>query len=383
MPDAPIETPEALRSLLVDLEDVSELAFDVEGDGLFRYRARLCTVQIATRDRIAVVDTLALSAHLDELQPLLDAAGPLKVIHDASFDARLLRDVGVDLGHVFDTAIAARFLGEEGTGLATLLEKHFDVSVPKGQQQADWGKRPLNEEDLHYLENDVRHLLELGDRMAAQVRAAGIEAEVAEECAYMLEGARGEEPDERPPWMRIKGRDSLDGPGRAILREAAAVREREAERRDVPPFKVVNNSALLELARRRPRSGRELGRIRGLGRGRARLLAGALLEAVRAGEAAGDVPEEERPDRRREDVPPPEERAARKRRQKALTKWRRREAEARGVDVQVVLPGHCLQDLSSQAPEDVDGLHAIPGLGGARIERYGEALLDLVAAADG
>lgn len=372
-----VEESRSLVQLADRLAGEPQLAFDLEGDGLFRYRSRLCTVQLATGGgEVVVVDTLAIE-ELSPLARLLGPEGPRKVVHDVSFDARLLREWGIELGNVFDTSVAARFLGETSTGLAALLKKHFDVALPKDQQQSDWGRRPLEPRDLEYLAADVRHLLELGETLEVAAQGASIDEEVREETAYLLHRALTDEPDDRPPWVRIKGRDSLDEEGLAVLREVAAERERAAKKMDVPPFKVVGNRQLLEMARRRPQSAAALAKIKGATRGRARRYTGAFLQAIRRGEQAKAVPEEERVPERPA-PPPPEERELKKRRQRALTAWRAGEADERGVDPQVVLPGHCVQDLASRGAASLDDLRAVPGVGEVRVRRYGEALLHLL-----
>jgi ribonuclease D len=371
-----IEDAATLRELADAWADEPEMAIDVEGDGLFRYRARLCTVQLARPDETVVVDTIVIDER-EALARLLGADGPRKIVHDTSYDARLLFESGVVLGNVFDTALAARFLGEPSTGLAALLEKRFGVHLPKEQQKQDWGKRPFTAEDLDYLSADVSHLLALGRQLEEEVRTRGIEDEVREESVYLLERALEEPPEPPPPWTRIKGRDELSETGLAILREVAQVREEAARKWDVPPFKVTGNRELLELAKRRPKTPGDFGRIRGLQRGRIQSLRGKLLDAVLRGEASGSVPDEERPERTPR--PPVEEREKKKRRQQALTSWRRAEAGARGVDPQVVLPGHCVNDLADRGASTLDDLRAIPGFGEHRVTRYAGVLLPLLA----
>lgn len=370
-----VQNDAALRELTERLSGEPEIAVDVEGDGLFRYRARLCTVQLGSPDCVAVVDTLA-PIDLAPLASLLGADGPRKIVHDVNYDARLLAEHGIRLGNVFDTALAARFLGVKSTGLASLLASRFDVSLPKEQQQSDWGRRPFTAEALEYLAADVRHLPALGEALEADVREAGIEAELRDEIDYLLWRALTDVPEEKPPWTRIKGREALSEVELAVLRELAEVREQAARKWDVPPFKVVGNRQLLEAAAQRPKSPDALAEIRGMARGRARSLARPLLEAIRRGEAAGAVPADERPPA--EPGPPPDEREARKRRQRALSGWRAAEAEARGVDPQVVLPGHCLSDLAARGADSVEDLRTVPGLGEARLSRYGEAILSLL-----
>ena len=370
-----IEDAATLHELADAWADEPEIAIDVEGDGLFRYRARLCTVQLARPDETVVVDTLAFTDR-DALTRLLGADGPRKIVHDTSYDARLLFESGVVLADVFDTALAARFLGEPSIGLAALLEKRFGVHLPKEQQKQDWGKRPFSADDLEYLSADVSHLLALGRQLEEEVRARGIEDEVREESAYLLERALEEPAEPPPPWTRIKGREELSETGLAILREVAQVREDAARKWDLPPFKVTGNRELLELAKRKPRTPGDFGRIRGLQRGRVQSLRGALLDAVRRGEDSGAVPDEERPER--SPRPPAEEREKKRRRQQRLTAWRRAEADARGVDPQVVLPGHCVSDLADRGAATLDDLRGIPGFGEHRVARYAGVLLPLL-----
>ncbi len=220
----------------------------------------------------------------------------------------------------------------------------------------------------------MRHLLDLGARLEAAVGEAGIEPEVREETAYLLYRALTDEPDPRPPWARIKGLDDLGDEELAILREVAAVREAAAREADVPPFKIVGNRQLLDMALRGPQSKGELAKIPGATRGRARRFSREFLEAIRVGRDAAEVPAHERalafPP-----APPRAERDIVKRRERALTSWRNAEAKARKVNRQVVLPGHCVRDLAAFRPMNEEELRAVPGLGEVRVERYGRALL--------
>lgn len=379
-----IDSVEALERLARALSGAREIGFDTEGDGLYRYRARLCVVQIAHPGGIAIVDTLALGARASEsaLARIVGDAGPEKILHDCAFDARLLAASGLTLARVFDTSVAARFLGEVSTGLSALLEKHLGVSIGKELQQADWGKRPLDADERAYLEEDVRHLAALADVLRDRCAEAGILDEVMTESAWAAASgaASASEEDARPPWTRVKGAGEIrSGAQRAVLRELALLRERVAEEEDVPPFRVLPNPVLLTMARKAPRDLATLDSFSALARRPE--LSRAVLDAVRRGLDARDVPAEELAILR---APPPpiEERELRKRRESALTAWRKAESEARGVSAQVVLPGHCLRDVVARAPGDEDALRAIPGIGETRAERYGRAILDALARAD-
>lgn len=374
-----IDEPARLQELLSPLLEVQRVGIDFEGDGLFRYRPRVCTMQLCADDTPVVpvvVDTLA-CWDSELLQAFLGPQGPLKVLHDAAFDTRLLWSHGIRLGHIFDTALAARLLGEPATGLSSLLAKRCSVEIQKDQQQADWGRRPLTQKAIRYLHDDVRHLFLLHDSLASDVDRVGIAEELQVECDYVLDQACRPDPPEKPPWLRIKGARRLPPVQRGVLRELAQVRDSAARTWDVPPFRVAHDRELLELARRRPDQLAGLRGIKSLARGRAKSIAQKWLAAIARGVTAGDAPAEELDDQTA-GGPSPTERARRKRLERALVAWRTREAQQRGVDVQVVLPGHGLQDLIKHAPADSDALRAIDGLGDVRVDRYGDHWLQLV-----
>jgi ribonuclease D len=349
------------------------VAVDAEGNGLFAYRARLCTVQLAWQDaegmNIAVVDTLAVDP--TPLGELLDRTGPLKVLHDFTFDVKLLAEASVELDNVHDTSVLARMLGRKATGLASLLSSELGLVVPKDLQQHDWSRRPLRPAELAYLATDVRHLAALYDKLTTEARAIDIEEEVLVECAFKRESALAPPREKRPAYLRIKGIEGLDPAGLAVLRRLVAEREGIAELWDVPPFKVVGNETLLLLAERKPTTLDDLRRVK---RGISPRLAQSgdrMLAAIAAGIADGAVPASDRAVEARLDRAIV---AARRAREKRLSAWRRREAAARTVDEQVVLPGHCLSDLVGVDSGDLEAIASIRGLGAKRLGRYGTTL---------
>lgn len=369
----------ALEPLVSRLRRASSIGFDSEGDGYYRYRARLCVLQFGWEEpqsdelQVGLVDGLA-ELPFARLAPVLGPDGPEKVIHDATFDLRLLASRGLPLDHVFDTAAAARLLGEPTTGLAGLLERHLGIELAgkKKQQLADWGERPLPEERFPYLMDDVRHLGALADALRAKVAEADLVDEVDEEIRHVLVRARDPE-DPKPPWVRLKGIKDLDPEGQAIARALALLRERWAEERDVPPARVLSHGALIELARRRPGHRRGLERMRAA-RG---LDHRELLDAIQDGRDAGAPPEDELAVLKPKPLPP-DVRTIRRAREKALRGWRKAEAERREVSEQAVLPAHCLRELTRRGPLPLEELSTVDGFGEVRVERCGKALVELL-----
>jgi ribonuclease D len=376
----------SLAALVAELGGAARVALDVEADGLHAFRPKVCTVQLGYPGadgamRVAIIDALAVG--LAPLAALLGEGGPVKVLHDLTFDAKMLADASVPLGRVRDTSVAARLLGRQSTGLGALLASELGIAVDKRFQQHDWAARPLREAELAYLAGDVAHLLALDDHFAALAREIDLEDEIADECAHRLASAGAPPRDARPAYVRVKGAAALDPLGRATLRRLVEARDAAAERLDVPAFKVVGNDVLLEIARRRPGGMDELRAIRGSMAGRAARAASALLEAVRLGAEDGDVPEA---DRALFDPPRPDRAALARRRaaEARVSGWRRAEAKRRGVDEQAVLPGHCAQALTDailhHAGDEAalrEAVRAIPALGARRVERYLDALVAL------
>lgn len=372
---AQVEAPElyadaeGLDAALSRLQDGRPLAIDSEGDGMFRYRGRLCVLQMATSNGAMFLDCLAVDA-TDGLRKLLGPEGPEKLIHDASFDARMLWSASVALGNVFDTAVAARMLGIKATGLASLLAARFGIQLDKSHQQTDWGERPLPSDTFPYLLDDVRYLRPLALELRREVQQAGIVEEVAVETQYLLDQACLPTAEAVSPWTRLKGARTLLPIQQSVLRELAELRETLARERDVPPGRLIANAVLLKLAERRPKDAPALQKAVRL-RADLRALVPELLEAVAHGVERGAPPRGEL----RENKLPPSVTAERKRRRQLLTQLRAEAARERGVDLQVVLPGHCVNDLCALEALDMDGLRSVSGLGECRLDRYGEALL--------
>ncbi len=385
-----VQDADALDAVVTRARHASAIAVDVEANGLFAYRAQLCTVQLAweegERTKIAVIDTLRVST--SALAALFAAHAPIKVLHDLTFDARLLQESGAPLDHVRDTSVAARLLGVKATGLSAVLSQELGVVLDKRYQRHDWSRRPLEPAHLAYLSNDVAYLLQLERAIMKRVVAMDIAAEVEAECAYKLASATAPPRDQRPAYARVKGVQRLDPTTRAVLMHLATAREEIAESINVPPFKVITNEVLMELALKRPRSIADMRSIRGAVSGRAGRYTVRWRDAIAAGVAAGDIPAS---DRVLFEPPIFDRRAVAKRRdiESKITAFRRGEAQRRGVDEQVVLPGHCVQELAAilvtmtpRDPEMMPRIATIAGIGAKRAEQYGSALAALLESED-
>ncbi|HEX7048609.1 MAG TPA: ribonuclease D, partial [Longimicrobiales bacterium] len=153
-----VETDAQLEAVVRQFADAPLVAADTEAAGYHRYFDTICLLQLSTRSCTAVIDTLAFE-RLDRLAPLFERPSTEVVFHDADYDLRLLhRDFGITVRGLFDTKVAAQFLGEPAFGLASLVEKHLGVRMEKAYQRADWARRPLPPAMLEYAAEDTRYL---------------------------------------------------------------------------------------------------------------------------------------------------------------------------------------------------------------------------------
>lgn len=159
-----IDTPAALRAASQELRNADVVGLDVETALDF---GTLCLLQIATRTRTFLIDPLAVG----DLKPIVDVlsgSAPLKVIHNARFERRVLAAIGVALDGVFDTLEASRRVhGTDALGghsLAMVCERELGIILDKAAQTSNWSRRPLDAEQLNYAALDAEVLLSLHER---------------------------------------------------------------------------------------------------------------------------------------------------------------------------------------------------------------------------
>jgi ribonuclease D len=358
-----------LAALVADLLAQPAVAVDTESNSLYAYHEQVCLIQFSTPGRDCVVDALA-RLDLSSLGQVFADPRVEKVFHAAEYDILCLkRDFGFRFANVFDTMLAARVLGWRRVGLGDLLSEHFGVSSDKRYQRFDWGQRPLPPEALRYAALDTHFLLPLREIQAAALVECGRWEEAREAFAQVADTSpvtRGTSPHD---FWRIRGAAELDERGRAVLRELALWRDREAKRLNRPPFKVLPDHTLVALAALRPRAPADLTGLPGLKAPQVRRYGERILLAIRQGERAPAPP------------PPPEMHPRPqvvRERYSALRQWRRQVAAARGVEPDVVLSNATLLALAERNPHALDGLERIPGLGPWKRSTYGPAILEVL-----
>jgi ribonuclease D len=345
------------------------VAVDTESNSLHAYRERVCLIQFSTPDADYILDPLAVP-RLDALAPFFASGEQQKVFHAAEYDLICLRrDYGFEVTNIFDTMSAARSLGWPQVGLAAILDTHFGVQMNKQYQRADWKRRPLSAEQLDYARLDTHYLIALRDRQLEALTAAGRWPEAQEEFER-LAAHRGEKTDAEPDpaaFWRVKGARELTPVQAGVLQALFAYREEQAQRIDRPPFKVMSEATLLELARSAPRRAADL---RGLSPEQMRRYADGVLRAIEQGLRA-PAPAPPLIEREPEEV---------RDRYDRLHTWRKDTARARGVESDVILPRTVLRDLARRPPRTLADLAEIADFGPYRRGMYGREILALLSA---
>jgi ribonuclease D len=287
------------------------LAIDTEFVSERRYQALLCLAQVAVPDpgapggvRTEVLDPIE---HELDPTPLAEVLADHEieiVVHAGRQDVAILRRTwGTAVTNVFDTQVAAGFLGfGNQEGYESLVRKVLQVKLKGNEGFTRWDRRPLSPQQLEYAGDDARLLLELGTELERRLSERGRLEWAHEESRLVAEST-----DDRTPeraYDRLPRLGRLSDRGRAIARELAEWREQTAREADRPPSTVMPDQALIEIARRTPRDRHALEQIRGLPPQTFHRRGDALLEAiVRGRRRTPPAPPPEPPPRDSSDAP--------------------------------------------------------------------------------
>jgi ribonuclease D len=364
-----VERPEELHALCGAIARTGTFALDTEFVRERTFYIQIGIIQVAADGVEAVVDPRALKS-LDPLFELVSDPAVEKIVHAGEQDFAVLYEAGgVVPRNVFDTQIAAALVGYgDQISYARLVAKVTGVQLDKLETLTDWTARPLTQAQIDYSLEDVRHLPEIRRHLGERLQALGRAGWEREECERLESEETYRSPQPREYFKRLKA-SGLGAQSLGVLRDVAAWREETARARNIPRGWVLRDQSLLEIARRRPQSVKNLRQIRSLKPQQISKDGEAIVAAVRSGES--DPVRERPPDGPRFKMPDAIESTAR-----LLEAWlyaRATEAEiapsmlATRGDLKTLAAAHHY----SQIPE-------LPILQGWRRELVGQDLLDLL-----
>ena len=287
-----ITTNAALKAFCDTLKDCPYITVDTEFMRERTYYAKLCLIQMSGPDREAAgIDVLAGEEELD-LSPIWELFADkniVKVFHAARQDLEIVYQLSGALPYpLFDTQIAAMVCGYgDQVGYESLVNDICKAKADKSSQFTDWSHRPLTQKQITYALNDVIFLKDIYEALKARLDKKGRVDWVLEETNDLISPSLYQFPP-RDSWQRLKLR-SPKPRDLAVLRELAAWREEEAQKKDVPRGRILKDETLLDLTYQKPRTEAELARIRGVSADMAKGKFGKLiLDAMERGLAIPD-----------------------------------------------------------------------------------------------
>jgi ribonuclease D len=345
------------------------IGVDLEADSMHHYFEKVCLLQIATESASYVMDSLALR-DLSALHTIFSNPRTRKVFHGADYDVRsLYRDFRLEVENLFDTQVACKFLGLRESGLEALLRSRFHVELNKKYQRADWSQRPLSPEMMEYAAMDVRYLIPLARMLEKELEEKSRLSWVEEECLFLTK-VRFTPPSHAPLYLKVKGAFLLDPRSLAVLEALLKFREALAQKSDLPPFKVLRNEPLLELAMKKPLRLEELEAGEVLSRKQIDRYGTRLMHEIHRAMA---IPDEDLPVYPREakpDVSSPV-----RKRVKALKTWRDMRAKNLGMEPGILLNNALINGLALKNPRSIKEMEEIPGLKRWFQDHFGREIL--------
>jgi ribonuclease D len=289
-----VEKDADLERALAPFQSAKLLTLDTEFLWERTYHPILALVQLGARlpdgsVHAVAIDPLGVQS-LGPLERLLADPSRLKVVHAGRIDLEIFHArTGGPIGPVFGTQRAAALAGfGQQVGYAALVEGLLGRRLDKVEQSSDWTRRPLRPEQVSYALLDVVPLLDVHDRLRAQLGDAKRLTWAEEEMTPLVDPASYVPVADEERWRSVKQRRGLDRRGLAILRELAAWREATARERDLRPGFVCKDPILVDIARRAPVKAQTLDNVRGLHPNEAKRHGQDIVAAVKR---ALDLPE--------------------------------------------------------------------------------------------
>ena len=213
-----ITTGRQLEELIEHLRSAGRFAYDSEFIGELTYFPKLCLIQTATAQRVALIDPLA-DLDLRPFWELIADGSVEKIVHAGQQDIEpVFRHIGKMARNVFDTQVSAGLAGlPYPLSLSKLVQELAGARLGKGLTFSHWDQRPLSAMQLRYASDDVRYLPRVRAELGARLDALGHDGWAAEECAALCDPVLYKF-DPETSYQRVRGATSLQPRNLAVLR---------------------------------------------------------------------------------------------------------------------------------------------------------------------
>lgn len=242
-----IDTPELFAGCISDLQQQSEIAFDLEFDNnRYRYGFHLCLIQVATPSTCYIIDPIIIR-DISALFAVFEDAGILKIVHCPGEDLRLLHSLSCFPQNLFDTEVCAKLLNFEASSLSALLAGIFDHTMDKKLQTSNWHKRPLTEEQVRYSALDVLFLHKLKNHLYEMAAHKGLLPYLQDEQDYLSQVKYI--PEKKEIFLTKADLASLSPYDQYVLNELLKFRDGLGAKFNMPSAHVVSNQLIRQVAR--------------------------------------------------------------------------------------------------------------------------------------
>lgn len=363
-----VNNKQLLQQLRDDLVTQNRVAVDTESNSLHAFREQVCLVQFSTTNADYLVDPLALK-DLSILAPIFSDPNIEKIFHAAEYDLVCLRrDFKFSFANLFDTMQAARILGYPAVGLDRLLGDKFKIQTDKRHQKANWAARPLTKEQIHYARLDTHYLFALRDVLEEELRKKDRLTFAKED--FVRACLPHDEPKQKvngESWGRFAARKDLSLRELTILAYLCKWRDKEAEKLNRPPYKVIMDDVFVLMSKNPPVNKVDLSGM-GLSEKQINLWGDGVLAAVRRGMEAPLV-ERKQIEAKNDAV---------LRRLEKIKLWRKNLGLEMGVESDVILPKPYVSALAENPPMNAAELAQLMKDSPSRVEKYGPQILKLL-----
>ncbi len=299
LPESVVADPAEFAECCEHLRQCPLIAFDTEFIGEETYIPDLCLIQVATPERLMLIDPLTCGP-IDEFWNLVADPARTVVVHAGREEIRLCHFGSGSLpGSIIDVQIAAGLLGlGYPLGYAALINEVLSIRLNKSETLTNWRIRPLTPSQVRYAFDDVRFLLPIWKKMSDNLKSLDRMSWLTEEVTTLKHRAVVEGPAVEK-WRKLRGIGSLDRKRLAVVRELYAWREEKAARLNRPSRVVLRDDLIVEIARRGPKIEADLTSLRGLGKA-------DFTGILRAVDVGRELPADECPEAFERDNDPPQ-----------------------------------------------------------------------------
>ena len=264
--DNPVVDSSQLRDLCGELASSSIIALDTEFTRIRTFRPKPELIQLASENLVFCVD-MSECDDVTELLQLLKSSSAMFVMHSASQDLEVLKDLDAIPKRIFDTQIAAQLCGYTHVSYQSVIQQTIGIELSKSNKTSNWSKRPLTPQQVRYALEDARHLIPIQKILSKELADLGRTTWIEEECSRLLETYQKPR-NEEDVWCSFRQAAVLSVADQHRVRELLIWREARASRLNRPRQWIISDADIMQIAEIRPKNEVQLSQIIGLRKSR-------------------------------------------------------------------------------------------------------------------